>query len=131
MKKTFLIFLSIFLSACGTQATPTIDAENIAQTAVSIASTSFAQTAEAMPTATKLPEPTIPSTPEVTATPVPPFDYVVTGQTETCPEIAIKFNVSMQSIIDLNGIETCRGGGLPEGKVLKIPYPTPTPDFLQ
>lgn len=75
----------------------------------------------APPTFTYTPTPT--ETSEPTATPLPPVDYqVVTG--DTCSKIAAKFNVSVQSIILLNGLDpNCV---LSIGVTLKIPQPTPT-----
>jgi LysM repeat protein len=58
-----------------------------------------------------------------TATPLPPVEYTV-QQGDTVGGIAVQFGVSMQSILDLNGIgpET----PIQVGQVLQVPQPTPT-----
>jgi LysM repeat protein len=72
-------------------------------------------------TATSLPstEPTM----AATYTPLPPIDYVVKAE-DQCSSIAYYHNVSIDSIIALNGLTTeCY---ISEGQTLKIPQPTPT-----
>ncbi len=76
-------------------------------------------------TATVTLTPTITETPtlEPTWTSEPPIEYKVsTG--DLCSSIAYTFGVSVESIIQLNGIN-CEV--LSVGQVLKIPRPTPTP----
>jgi LysM repeat protein len=84
-------------------------------------------------TATITPTPTQPFTatatltPTITQTPTPlaPVDYKVKPG-EVCSSIALKFNVTVESIATLNGLPPdC--GILYEGEALKIPQPTPTP----
>jgi LysM repeat protein len=59
-----------------------------------------------------------------TATPLPPLEYTV-AQGDYCSSIAGFFNVSVQSIILLNGLPTdC--SNLTVGQKLLIPQPTPT-----
>lgn len=68
MKQKQLVFsliVALVISACGGEATPTLSADEIAQTAVAEAWIVVTQTAAAMPTATPVP-PT--NTPEPTAT---------------------------------------------------------------
>ncbi len=67
-----LLALSILLSACGAEATPTVDMAAIQNTAVAMAWTMAAQTAAAVPTNTPVP-PTPTFTPTPAATPTPPF----------------------------------------------------------
>ena len=77
-------------------------------------------TLTASPTATETPPPTI--------TPLPPVPYTVV-QGDTCISIALKNNVSVQSIIDLNRLDPgCTT--LSIGQVLQVPQPTPTPTPL-
>jgi len=85
------------------------------------------------PTATATPPPTFTSLPTATETPVPtptplpPVPYTVVAG-DTCIKIAIKFNVSYQSIIELNKLDpNCI---LSVGTVLQVPQPTPTPTPL-
>ncbi len=71
--------------------------------------------------------PTASSTPtlEPTWTPLPPIEYKV-APNDTCISIAYTFNVSVNSIVVLNGLPaTC--DTLSIGQVLLIPQPTPTP----
>jgi LysM repeat protein len=84
-------------------------------------------------TPTGTPPPTLTATPTSTETPVPtntplpPQPYSVVGG-DTCISIAIKHNVSVQSILDLNKLDA--GCILSIGQVLQIPQPTPTPTAL-
>lgn len=81
-------------------------------------------TSTASPTATASLTPTV----TVTASPVstwtlePPIEYTVV-QNDLCSSIAYNFHVSVDSIIQLNGINCDM---LSVGTVLKIPRPTPT-----
>lgn len=71
--------------------------------------------------------PTASNTPtlEPTWTPLPPIEYKV-APNDTCISIAFTFNVSVNSIVILNGLPaTC--DTLSIGQVLLIPQPTPTP----
>ena len=71
--------------------------------------------------------PTASNTPtlEPTWTPLPPIEYKV-APNDTCISIAYTFNVSVNSIVVLNGLPaTC--DTLSIGQVLLIPQPTPTP----
>lgn len=71
--------------------------------------------------------PTASNTPtlEPTWTPLPPVEYKV-APNDTCISIAYNFNVSVNSIVILNGLPaTC--DNLSIGQVLLIPQPTPTP----
>lgn len=129
MKKLFwipLIASCVFLSACGVQATSEVNAKKVALTVVFIASTAAAQTMEAMLTSSPIPTPTALITPTSGPT-MPTFNYIVNNPSETCADIAIKFNISVKSIIVLNKLSDNCDIHSPEGRVLKIPYPTPTP----
>jgi LysM repeat protein len=67
---------------------------------------------------------TLTPTPMPTSTPLPPKEYVVKSN-DSCNGIAYLFNVSIQSIVLLNGLPAdC--GVLSIGQKLKIPQPTPT-----
>lgn len=71
--------------------------------------------------------PTASNTPtiEPTWTPLAPIEYKV-APNDTCISIAYAFNVSVNSIVILNGLPaTC--DTLSIGQILKIPQPTPTP----
>ncbi|HEY5731283.1 MAG TPA: SUMF1/EgtB/PvdO family nonheme iron enzyme [Anaerolineales bacterium] len=65
------------------------------------------------------------STPSQTPTIFPSFTYNVVGG-DSCLSIAIQFDVSLQSIKDVNQELDCNS--LFIGQVLGIPYPTPTPN---
>ncbi len=81
------------------------------------------ETITATPTLTNTPANTATMTPLPTWTPLPPLDYVVKAG-ETCLDLGLKFNVSVQSIIDANNLlQECV---IAEGMALKIPQPTPT-----
>ena len=62
---------------------------------------------------------------EPTWTPLPPIEYKVASG-DTCLSIAYNFNVSVNSIVVLNGLPAT-AIRLSIGQVLKIPQPTPTP----
>lgn len=71
--------------------------------------------------------PTASNTPtiEPTWTLLPPIEYKV-APNDTCISIAYNFNVSVNSIVVLNGLPaTC--DTLSIGQILQIPQPTPTP----
>lgn len=79
-------------------------------------------TSSATITPTLEPSPT--GTPEPTWTLPPPVEYTV-NQGDTCLSIAFVYDVSVQSIIQLNGLSSeCI---LSPGQKLQIPKPTPTP----
>jgi LysM repeat protein/ribosomal protein L40E len=81
------------------------------------------QTPTASPTPTDTPLPTL----APTFTVQPPFPYTVASG-ETCGGIAVRFGISVQSIIILNNLaSTCP---LSVGQKLQIPYPTATPPAL-
>lgn len=76
------------------------------------------------PTASASPTNTLPPTIAPTATPQPPFEYVVSASDGSCSAIAFAFNVSVQSIIVENNLaSSCP---ISVGQTLRIPYPTPT-----
>lgn len=80
------------------------------------------------PTSTSSPTPTVEPTIAPTATPLPPKEHVVSAN-EYCSSIALRYNVSVQSIVDLNNLPTdC--GTLYIGQKLLIPIPTPMPTAL-
>ncbi len=84
-------------------------------------------TATATPPPTFTPLPTATETPAPTPTPLPPVPYTVVAG-DTCIKVALKFNVSYQSIIELNQLDpNCI---LSVGTVLQVPQPTPTPTPL-
>ena len=104
-----LLLLSIFVFSSGlagsNDATPTIMV-----------------TATTPPTFT--PPPASTNTPVPTNTPLPPLTHVV-AQGETCTSIAVVFNVSVQSILELNGFpQSCP---LFVGQEVFVPQPTATP----
>ena len=74
--------------------------------------------------ATFTPRPTGTETPASTATPLPPVAYTVKPG-DTLGGIAVQFNVSIQSIVDLNGLAP--ESILSVGQQLQVPQPTPTP----
>lgn len=80
-------------------------------------------TATTQPTFT--PQPTRTPQPTLTPTPLPPVVHrVVAG--ETCISIAVLYDVSVQSILELNGFtQSCP---LFEGQEIQVPQPTPTPE---
>lgn len=76
---------------------------------------------------TLTPTATATETPAPTPTPLPPVPYTVVGG-DTCISIAVRFKVSVQSIIDLNKLTpNCI---LSVGTELQVPQPTPTPTPL-
>jgi len=89
---------------------------------VSAAATATA-THTATVTVTLTPTITNTPTPEATWTLEPPIEYKV-AQNDLCSSIAYNFGVSVDSIVQLNGINCDL---LTVGTVLKIPRPTPTP----
>lgn len=98
-------FATMRLTNLGVRATPTITPTSTA-------------------TVTPTPPPTFTSTPEPSPTPEPPIDYTVVAL-DTCGSLAVRFNVSVRSIIELNNLGAdCL---LSVGTSLKIPRPTPTP----
>jgi LysM repeat protein len=80
------------------------------------------------PTSTSTPSPTVEPTIAPTATPLPPKEHIVSAN-EYCSSIALRYNVSVQSIVELNNLPTdC--GTLYVGQKLLIPIPTPMPTAL-
>jgi len=76
------------------------------------------------PTLTSSPSNTPTQTPLPTWTPLPPVEYTVKDN-ETCLDIALQFNTSVQSIILANNLNTsCL---ISPGNVLQVPQPTLTP----
>jgi LysM repeat protein len=76
---------------------------------------------------TLTPTATATETPAPTPTPLPPVPYTVVGG-DTCISIAVRFKVSVQSIIDLNKLTpNCI---LSVGAALQVPQPTVTPTPL-
>ncbi|MEL7637038.1 MAG: LysM peptidoglycan-binding domain-containing protein [Anaerolineaceae bacterium] len=76
------------------------------------------------PTLTTTPSNTPTVTPLPTWTPLPPIEYTVKDN-ETCLDIALQFNTSVQSIILANNLNTsCL---IAPGNVLQVPQPTLTP----
>jgi len=76
------------------------------------------------PTLTATPSNTPTQTPLPTWTPLPPIEYTVKDN-ETCLDIALQFNTSVQSIILANNLNTsCL---ISPGNVLQVPQPTLTP----
>jgi LysM repeat protein len=66
----------------------------------------------------------LPPTDIPTATLQPPFEYIVSANDGSCSQIALNFNISVQSIIVLNNLpSSCP---ISVGQPLLIPYPTPT-----
>lgn len=87
------------------------------------ASPSQTPTVTSPPTDTLSPSDTPAPTP--TVTPLPPVSYVV-AQNDTCLGLAIRYNVSVQSILQLNNLPaSCNN--LAVGQKLLIPQPTQTP----
>jgi len=81
-------------------------------------------TATVTPTLTTTPSNTATMTPLPTWTPLPPIEYTVKDN-ETCLDIALQFNTSVQSIILANNLNTsCL---ISPGIVLQVPQPTLTP----
>lgn len=92
--------------------------------AVTPTATSAPLTATLTPQPTTTPSPTATETQAPTGTPLPPQEYRVVDN-DTCLKIAADFEVSFQSIIQLNALDpNCT---LSVGQVLLIPQPTPTP----
>ena len=80
------------------------------------------------PTSTSSPSPTVEPTTAPTATPEPPKEHTVAAG-EFCSSIALRYNVSIQSIVDLNNLAP-ECGTLSVGQKLLIPVPTPKPTAL-
>ena len=82
-------------------------------------------TVTSSPTLTPTPEtPTPTNTPEPTST---PLSYVVQDG-DSCIQIAVFYEISVQSIVFENELDTnCT---ISAGRVLRIPHPTPTPTAL-
>lgn len=78
---TQLLMITLFITACGAKATPTINAIDFQGTLLAAASTGIAQTQAAIPTATITPTATVTNTPAPTATfpIVPTFDPALTS----------------------------------------------------
>jgi len=79
-----LAILSLFVSSCGSAATPTVDPVNVQNTAVAAAFTMVAETQAAIPTATSLPPtdaPTLTPLPTETPLPSPTLDPLVASPT--------------------------------------------------
>jgi len=75
------------------------------------------------PTNTSIPKPTEEPTLAPTYTPLAPIDYTVVSG-DLCSSLAVIYGVSINSIIDLNNLDTnCT---LYPGTAIKIPRPTPT-----
>ena len=84
-------------------------------------------TSTVTPTATFTLAPTFTSTPAPTPTPLPPIAYAVVAG-DSCISIAVRFNISLQALLDANGLsQTCL---LNIGQTLQVPQPTPTPTSL-
>ncbi len=79
------------------------------------------------PTFTPLPTPTFTPTPSVTPlptpTPLPPIQYIVVDG-DSCLAIAIDYDISVESIILQNNLDTACT--ISVGRALLIPRPTPT-----
>lgn len=84
-KNTIIIaILSLLISSCGSNATPTIDPQDVQNTAVAAAFTMVAETQAAIPTATPLPPteaPTLTPLPTETPLPAPTLDPLAASPT--------------------------------------------------
>jgi len=96
-------------------------------------STEVAPTAQARLTPTQILIPTLTqtdfsiSTPAITETSIPPFEYIVTPD-DTCTSIATAFNISVEVIMDINNLSSsCI---LTSGQTLLIPSASSTQDIL-
>src|SRR5512134_638808 len=68
--------------------------------------------------------PTDTPTPEPSPTPLPPVAYTVAAG-DSCISIAVRFNISLQALLDANGLpHACP---LIAGQTLQVPQPTYTP----
>ncbi len=77
------------------------------------------------PTFTPAPTPT--ETPAPSPTPLPPVEYTVVAG-DTCISVAVKNNISLQALLDANGLsQACP---LVIGQKLQVPQPTYTPTPL-
>jgi LysM repeat protein len=82
-------------------------------------------TASPSPTFEQSPTPTVTSTPEPTYTPLPPIEYQVRDG-DSCGLIAVIYEVSINSIVDINNLPpNC--GVLTVGQTILVPQPSPTP----
>lgn len=89
-----------------------------------VASPTGTPTMTLTPTNTLLPTQTLVPTVAATSTPLPPIEYTVKAG-DLCSGLAAYYNVSINSIIQLNNLDTnCT---IYPGNTLKIPQPTPTP----
>jgi len=80
-------------------------------------------TVTSTPTNTLVPTATLVPTLAATATPLPPIDYTIQSG-DLCSGLAAYYKVSIQSIIDINSLDSnCT---LYPGTTIKIPVPTPT-----
>ncbi len=78
-------------------------------------------TATVTPTPTEAPT----ATPQPTPTPIPPIEYTIKAG-DYCSSIAYFYNVSVESITQLNRALNCNL--LIVGEVILVPVPTPTPE---
>lgn len=70
------------------------------------------------------PAPTATETPAPTPTPLPPVDYTVAAN-DSCISIAFRFNITLQTLLDANGLsQAC---AIFVGQKLTVPQPTYTP----
>jgi LysM repeat protein len=100
----------------------------ILQTTGHVTSPTPTPTITLTPTSTNTPAPTLEPTIAPTETPLPPKEHVVAAN-EVCSSIALRYNVSVQSIVALNNLPVdC--GTLYVGQKLLIPIPTPIPTSL-
>ncbi len=120
-----MLGLAILLLAIGAGAVyMVLQTLNDGQAPIAMADTET-PTPSATWTATATLAPSATPTLEPTWTALPPIEYKVASG-DTCISIALTFNVSVNSIVILNGLpSTC--DTLSVGQVLKIPQPTPTP----
>ncbi|MDO9546268.1 MAG: LysM peptidoglycan-binding domain-containing protein [Pelolinea sp.] len=82
-------------------------------------------TASPTPTFEQSPTPTVTLTPEPTYTPLPPIEYQIRDG-DSCGLVAVIYEVSINSIVELNNLPpNC--GVLTVGQILLVPQPTPTP----
>lgn len=70
------------------------------------------------------PAPTATETPAPTPTPLPPVEYTVVAN-DSCISIAFQFNITLQTLLDANGLsQAC---SIFVGQKLTVPQPTYTP----
>ena len=85
MKRNIVVYamlLAVLISACGAQATPTIDGQSVQNTALASSFTLVAQTQAALPTNTTVPPTDIP-----TQTPLPTDTAIPSPTLETLGEV--------------------------------------------